>query len=137
MAALIPWQYVPKRMMTLYNAGEINKLELYACAMFVYFERNDWLMWSIGSNFPTGYKVQTSCTVRDPRLERVFPTHEMDVTMMRVLRDVLIAELPFKQVAFRDGNRITRHRAGKRLFREMLGNFAGVLKGVDERVSCQ
>lgn len=114
--------------------GELRRHEVYAAAMFVYFCRNDWLMWSVGTNFPRGYKVQSSVRTHEPMLERVFPKCDLGRNVMTVLEDALIHERSFKDIARDGGARITRHRAGKELFRQSLGKFADVLKTVDERV---
>lgn len=122
----IPWQYVTRRVLSMHRGGDLPRRLVKAAAMFCYFHERQWLLHSVGTNFPKGYKVQTSVSKpREPMLDHVQEKPSEDV--MSVLVMALVEGLNFKDIALRrgvTGSRVTLHRAGKHLFRQMLGKFA-------------
>jgi len=126
----IPVQYVPARIMRMARGRELTEKEVYAAAMFCYFEEHNWLLRSgMSTNFPRGYKVQNSAKNfgMKPGKSQARPEG------YDVLRWALIDGLSFAQIAMRCGWKTsprTMHRAGKRLLRDYLVLFARQLTDV-------
>lgn len=116
---LIPGRYVPARVMTLWKAKELTPALVHVAARFCYNEHHLWMVRTIGTNFPRGYKVQTSVrthTVKIGLSERK-PLHYSWLVML------LIEDVPFAVVAVRfgcTGSKRTLHRKGKQLLVKLL-----------------
>lgn len=116
---LIPGRYVSGRVLVLWRARELTAQQVKAASTFVYNEHHAWVSRSVGSNFPRGYKVQSSVRTHDVKIGETVakPPHYMWLQLL------LIEELPFRVVAARfgcTGSRRTLHRKGKELLRQLL-----------------
>lgn len=116
---LIPGRYVPARVLKLWKVKELTPVMVKTAAMFCFNEHHLWITRTIGTNFPRGYKVQTSVRTYDAKLgsvERKPPCYDTLVWL-------LVDEVPFREVALRCGfigARRTLHREGKQILRRSL-----------------
>lgn len=128
---VVPVRYLPKRIFTLWRQGVLDRKLVYAAAMFCYFHEHEWMLHTgVGTNFPQGYKVQTSVKKSDAG-RSISQTRPPEITM-NVLLWCLIEGAKFREIAIRggiDGSKRTLHRAGRDLVRKHLGIFWGVLDG--------
>lgn len=127
----IPFQYVPKRIVKLFASGELNRDEVWVVSQFCYYHERDWLLHTVGTNFPRGYKVQSSGPItREPNLDSVMARPVGKV--YDVLHAALVEGVSFQTLAIAygmGGVKKTLHRSGKRLLRQMLEKFADHLDG--------
>lgn len=121
----IPAKYLTARVVSLARQGKLSREEVRAAAMFCYYEEAHWLDWAgVGTNFPRGFKVQSS-------LKRSMTPHgDWSVRQPKGydrLQWFLIERLSFEQIALRAGlagSKRTLHRKGFLLCRHYLALFA-------------
>lgn len=116
---LIPSRYVPLRVLALWKAKEVNAVQVKTSAEFCFYEHNAWVTRTVGTNFPRGFKVQSSMRTAVVRPGAAAPKPPM----YRWLRMLLIEDVPFKDVAMMlgcSGSNRTLHRKGKEMLRRLL-----------------
>jgi len=118
-------RYIPARIRRMGLRKELTRAQVVAAGDFVYFEEHNWLLWAtVGTNFPRGFKVDTSSAgTRSVRTGQSQPKPEG----YSVLYDLLIESLPFATVARRagfSGSQRAAHREGRRLLEKHLTSFA-------------
>lgn len=121
----IPHRYVPKRVVSMAKGGDLKHEQVYAAAMFCYFEEHQWLLDAgIGTNFPRGHKVQSSMkTAVAKRVGRSVKKPDC----YDILRAGLIDGITFPDLALRanfTASPRTMHRYGRELLRSSLTLFA-------------
>lgn len=125
---IVPSNYLSRRVQTLWRAGELKNKHVLTAAMFCYNERAGWIAWCGGTNWPRGYRVQTSVVVHGMKTmmtERKPPCYDR-------LSWLLTEELPFKDVALRcgvTGSKRDRHRKGKQILVQCLEECARFWEG--------
>ena len=119
---LIPNHYMPPRMWRMWKRREMTALEAYGAAMYVYFTRNQWIVWGGRTNyrveFVSGsmklFRFGGECTL------------QVDKSLCQVLDYCLIEEGRFADVPGVDYQlkRTARHRQGKEILSNALRKFA-------------
>lgn len=119
---LIPNHYMPPRMWRMWKRREMTALEAYGAAMYVYFTKNQWMIWGGRTNyrveFVSGsmkvFKFGGECSLR------------VDQSLCAVLDYCLIEEGRFADVPGVDYElkRTARHHQGKEILSNALRKFA-------------
>lgn len=134
------FQYAPKRIHSMMRSGLLQRSEVKAAATFAYFEYHQWLLFSgMQSNFPKGYKVQTSVRNHGMRggMSQAKPVKwDYDILKWALIEEVSFKDIAYRCLAKRQGKSIrgakgianrTAHRKGIELFRQSLARFAAAL----------
>lgn len=131
---MINGRYIPPRIAKMAKRRELTRTQIKAAGLFIYFEHHQWLLWAtIGTNFPRGYKVDTSSA--GTRHNRTGQSQRKPEGYS-ILRDLLVSELPFADVALRAGyrgSRRTLHREGRHLLGKCLDEFCELTKLAERR----
>lgn len=119
---LIPNHYLPPRMWRMWKRREMTALEAYGAAMYVYFTKNQWMIWGGRTNyrveFVSGsmklFKFGGECSL------------QVDQALCAVLDYCLIEEGRFADVPGVDYElqRTARHHQGKEILSTSLRKFA-------------
>lgn len=121
---LLPHNHLPPRCIRMWKKGELTPVEAYIAAMYVYGVRTNFVLWDVGTNFPQHERVQTSVKVRLSPGHTVMSMN-LESQVKRVLDHCLIEEGAFIDVpGIVSAKRVSRHREGKRLFRQALRKFS-------------
>jgi|HubBroStandDraft_5_1064220.scaffolds.fasta_scaffold43786_4 hypothetical protein len=135
------FQYAPKRIVSMMKGGYLTRSLVKAAALFCYYEHNNWILFStVQTNFPKGYKVQSS--TKKPAMRQGMSASKPKQWDYDNLHWILIEQVSFQELALRRLANITAkgslrvprktkglsartaHRRGKELFRQSLMKFA-------------
>jgi hypothetical protein len=122
---LIPNHYLPPRMWRMWKRKEIAAIEAYGAAMYVYFVKNQWMLWGGGTN----YRVEFVSGGRSGGVGNYYSLH-IKRDIKAVLDYALIEEGKFAETPGVDYelNRTARHHQGKEIIAATLRRFARIAK---------
>lgn len=138
---MTPVRYLPRRVASLIRKGVLKRSHGKAAALFCYFEEHEWLLYSgVSTNFPKGYKVQSSpkghsshpgkSQAKPPKLQYLFLREFL--VLSRSFADCARAHHVWRDSAEAMPSPRTLHRLGTQYLRQYLEYFEKLL-AVDHR----